>query len=137
MGFVTFVGYFAPTCYRDPGWPDPEFPQKKNRKMPSGPKLWNLKKIPSEYQKNFPKREFFRIFGTEYDRAKVPPYNGNDPPPAPGNLKALLFPPASVNKVQNKGTQGVRARYDAELPLCIYIYIYMFLRGGVLERSSP
>ena len=32
----------------------------------------------------------------------------------------LLFPPL-VNKVQNKGTQGVRARYDAELPPYISI----------------
>ena len=45
---------------------------------------------------------------TEYDRAKVPPYNGNDPPPAPGSLKALLFPPL-LNEVQNKGTQGVHS----------------------------
>ena len=52
--------------------------------------------------------------GTEYDQAKVPPYNGNDPPSAPRSLKALLFP-ALLNKVGNKGTQGVRARYDAEL----------------------
>ena len=51
--------------------------------------------------------------GTEYDRAKVQPYNGNDPPPAPGSLKALLFPPL-VNNVENKGTQGVRARYGAQ-----------------------
>ena len=29
-------------------------------------------------------------FDTKYDRAKVPPYNGNDPPPAPGSLKALF-----------------------------------------------
>ena len=35
-------------------------------------------------------------------------------PLSPGSLKALLFPPL-VNKVQSKGTQGVRARYDAEL----------------------
>ena len=28
---------------------------------------------------------------TEYDRAKVPPYNGNDPPPAPGSLKTLMY----------------------------------------------
>ena len=52
---------------------------------------------------------------TEYDRAKVPPNNGNDPPPAPGSLKAFLFP-SLIDKVQNKGTQGVRARYGAELP---------------------
>ena len=48
---------------------------------------------------------------TEYERAKVSPYKANDPPPSPGNLEALLFPPL-VNKVQNKVTQG----YDAELP---------------------
>ena len=42
------------------------------------------------------------------------------PPPAPGSLKALLLP-ALVNKVQNKGTQGARARYDAELPPIISI----------------
>ena len=54
------------------------------------------------------------------DRAKVPPYNGNDPPPAPGSLQALLFPPLS-NNVENKGTQGVRARCSAELPPFISI----------------
>ena len=57
---------------------------------------------------------------TEYARAKVPPYNGNDPPPAPGSLKAFLFPPL-LNEVQNKGTQGVQARYGAELPPFISI----------------
>ena len=62
-------------------------------------------------------------FDTEYDRAKVPPYNENDPPPAPGGLKALLSPPL-LNKVQNKGTQGVRARYGAELPPIISIVRY-------------
>ena len=41
-------------------------------------------------------------------------------PPSTGSLKALLFPPL-VNKVQNKGTQGVQARYDAELPPFISI----------------
>ena len=51
---------------------------------------------------------------TEYDRAKVPPYNGNDPPHAPGSLKALLFPPL-LNNVENKGAQGVQARYGADL----------------------
>ena len=35
-------------------------------------------------------------------------------PSAPGSLKALLFPPL-LNNVENKGTQGVRARYGAEL----------------------
>ena len=60
---------------------------------------------------------------TEYDRAKVPPYNGNDAPPAPGSLKAPLFPPLS-NEVQNKGTHGVQARYGAELPPIISIVRY-------------
>ena len=60
---------------------------------------------------------------TEYDRAKVPPYNGNDPPPAPGSLKRFLFP-TLLNEVQNKGTQGVRARYGAELPPIISIVRY-------------
>ena len=41
-------------------------------------------------------------------------------PPFPGSLKALLFPPL-LNKVENKGTQGVWARYDAELPPIISI----------------
>ena len=57
---------------------------------------------------------------TEYDRAKVPLHNGNDPPPAPGSLKALLFP-TLVNTVENKETQGVRARYNAELSPIISI----------------
>ena len=63
------------------------------------------------------------LFDTEYDRANVPPYNGNDPPPAPGSLKRSLFP-TLLNEVQNKGTQGVRARYGAELPPIISIVQY-------------
>ena len=78
-----------------------------------------------------PDRSFTRmsagIFGpkldTEYDWAKVPPYNGNDPPPAPGSLKALLFPPL-LNNVENKRTQGVRTRYGAEIPPFISIVRY-------------
>ena len=35
--------------------------------------------------------------------------------PRPRSLKPLLFPPL-LNKVQNKGTQGVQARYGAKLP---------------------
>ena len=57
---------------------------------------------------------------TEYDRAKVPPYNGNDPPPTPGSLTALLFPPL-LNEEQNKGTQREQARYGGELPPFISI----------------
>ena len=63
------------------------------------------------------------LWGTEYDRANVPPYNGNDPPPAPGSLKRSLFP-TLLNEIQNKGTQGVRARYGAELPPIISIVRY-------------
>ena len=44
-------------------------------------------------------------------------------PPAPGSLKALLFPPL-LNEVRNKGTQGVQARYGAELPPFISIVRY-------------
>ena len=44
-------------------------------------------------------------------------------PPASGSLKALLLPP-SLNNVQKKGTQGVQARYGAELPPFISIVQY-------------
>ena len=63
------------------------------------------------------------IFDTEHDRAKVPRHNGNDPRPAPGSLKPLLSLPL-LNKVQNKGTQGVQARHGAELPPFISIVQY-------------
>ena len=42
-------------------------------------------------------------------------------PPSPGSLKPLLFP-TLLNKVQKEGTQGVRARYDAELAPVIQSY---------------
>ena len=41
----------------------------------------------------FPREGKFISSDTEYDRAKVPPYNGHDPLPSPGSLKAFLFPP--------------------------------------------
>ena len=44
-------------------------------------------------------------------------------PALPGSLKTLLFPPLS-NKAQNKGTQGVRAKYGVELPPFISIVRY-------------
>ena len=40
-----------------------------------------------------------------------------------GSLKALMFPPL-LNKLQNNGTRGVRAGYDAELPPFISIVRY-------------
>ena len=43
------------------------------------------------------------MVASKYDRAKVPPYNGNDPLPSPGSLKALLFPPL-LNEVQGAWT---------------------------------
>ena len=49
-----------------------------------------------------PRGPYETSFDTEDDLAKVPPYNGNDPPPAPGSLKVLLFP-LLLNEVQNKG----------------------------------
>ena len=37
----------APTCYRAPRWPDPEFPQKIPKKYrPLAETLWNPEKIP-------------------------------------------------------------------------------------------
>ena len=53
-----------------------------------------------------------KIIDIEYDRANVPPYNGNDPPPAPGSLKRSLFP-TLFNEVHTKqgnarGTSEVR-----------------------------
>ena len=41
-------------------------------------------------------------------------------PPSPGSLQTLLFPPL-LNKVESKGTKGVRARYDTEFPPIIPI----------------
>ena len=63
------------------------------------------------------------IFDTEYDRAKVPPYNGNDPPPAPSSLKAFLFPPLS-NKVQNKGMRWGTSKVRRGLPPFVSIVRY-------------
>ena len=57
-------------------------------------------------------------------------------PALPGSLKALLFPPL-VSKVQNKGTQRVRARYDAELPPFISIDIIIVRRPGRPVISVP
>ena len=62
------------------------------------------------------------------------------PPPAPGSLKRSLFP-TLFNEVQNKGTQGVRARYGAELPPIISIVRYpgrpVILGMEILREAKP
>ena len=63
---------------------------------PENPKK-NAEKIQKPPQKL---RVLGWFFDTEYDRANVPPYNGNDPPPAPGSLKRSLFP-TLLNEAQN------------------------------------
>ena len=77
----------------------------------------------SQAQHFLPRPLCRNIIGTEYDRAKVLLCNGNDPRPPPGSLEALLLP-RLLNKVQNKGTQGARARYSAELHPFISIVRY-------------
>ena len=61
-------------------------------------------------------------------------------PPAPGSLKALLLPPL-LNKVRNKGAQGVQARYGAELHPFISLVRYpgrlVILGMESLLRSRP
>ena len=58
----------APTCYRAPRWPDPEFPRKIPKKIPPGPKCWtrrlypkNTPKIPKRYPQNT-RKGIFRYF---------------------------------------------------------------------------
>ena len=43
----------APTCYRAPKWPDPEFPRKYREKKKAGSKFWNSKKIPPKKYQTF------------------------------------------------------------------------------------
>ena len=80
----------------------------------------SVAKKPSVFLKPYSPKPYF---DTEYDRAKVPPYNGDDPRPPLAVLKLSCFPPL-LSKVQDMGTQGVRARYDAELPPIIAIVRY-------------
>ena len=49
----------APTCYRAPRWPDPEFPRKIPKKYPSG----RNSGTPTKYPKNTEKIPKIRIFG--------------------------------------------------------------------------
>ena len=56
----------APTCYRAPRWPDPEFPRKIPKKYPparnSGLPEFTFK-IPRKYRKNTPKIPKMPILG--------------------------------------------------------------------------
>ena len=63
------------------------------------------------------------LFDTEYDRAKVPPYNGNDPRPP---LVVSKSPSVSTSMKQStkQGNARARARYSAELPPIISIVRY-------------
>ena len=62
------------------------------------------------FEENCPRHrlrsELCPSFDTEYDRAKVPPYNGSDSPPTPGSLKPLLFAPL-VKKTQTRNARGM------------------------------
>ena len=42
----------APTCFRAPRWPDPEFPQKIPKKIPPGPEILDSQNLPSKYPEN-------------------------------------------------------------------------------------
>ena len=55
--------------------------------------------------------ELFKI-DAEYDRAKAPPYNGNDPRPPPGSLKAL-----SASTPTKQSTKQGDARGASEVRL--------------------
>ena len=71
MGYCSNSIENAPACYRDPRWPDPEFPRKIPKKYPPGLKFWtpgiypqNTPKIPKKYPKiqKMSVLVFFRYF---------------------------------------------------------------------------
>ena len=45
---------------------------------------------------------------TEYDRAKVPPYSGNDPPPAPRSLKGASLSTPIKRSYETRGRKGYK-----------------------------
>ena len=53
----------APTCYRAPTWPDPEFPRKIPKNTPRAPRFLNPNKIPQKIPKKNTKNEHFWYFG--------------------------------------------------------------------------
>ena len=126
MGPLRFWVVFLGCCLNTKEWKIRVGPTRATEKRLAGLKQ-NMPKDPSGLWSweppTAPRTPKKSKFDTEYDRANVPPYNGNDPPPAPGSLKRSLFP-TLLNEVQNKGTQGVRARYGAELPPFISIVRY-------------
>ena len=52
----------APTCYRAPRWPNPEFPRKIPKKYPSGRNSGTPRKYPKNTEK-IPKMRIFGILG--------------------------------------------------------------------------
>ena len=58
--------FCAPTCYRPPRWPDPEFPQKIPKKYPRAAKSGTLKNTPKR-PKLYPKRAFLVFNGYFFD----------------------------------------------------------------------
>ena len=53
----------APTCYRAPRWPDPEFPRKIPKKYPSGRSSGTPRKYPKKYRKNTKNAHFWYSAG--------------------------------------------------------------------------
>ena len=68
-----------------------------------------------------PKRLWW-LLDTEYDQAKVPPYNGNDPQPSPGESKSpSAFTPLVITKYKTRGRkrykQGTTRNFLHSFPL--------------------
>ena len=82
---------------------------------------------------------------TEYDRANVPPYNGNDPPPAPGCLKRSLFSnpiKRSTKQGNARGTSEVRRgtssnHFHCPVPPVVQSYRSPNLGDFRVSETSP
>ena len=66
----------APTCYRAPRWPHPEFPRKMPKKYPPARNSGTPRKYPQKYQKNTKNAHFWYFGGifsvfSGYFRGKV------------------------------------------------------------------
>ena len=62
LGVVNLNFENAPTCYRAPKWPDPEFPRKIPKKYPPGRNSGTPRKYPQNAEK-IPKMRIFGILG--------------------------------------------------------------------------